>query len=241
MLIGLLIILLFLGFIIYKFAILQKYKTEKIAIDNKSIFNETMNINYNQTNNTIVFEEMVYFDCFSDYVTEENVAFKVKYNENGEISSFYNIVRQKQYISALNINSFMLMSDNLKDKGEVNYSTVKSMKNFLNKNQIKDDIDLIKYIKNNYYLNNNLFTPSTTMKNNYIINTFTQVALPEFKSITLINGDEAKGYIINIKSIVDIKEIHLLHNDNQYIITLSGYEITNTEFISNLLESINFN
>ena len=52
------------------------------------------------------------------------------------------------------------------------------------------------------------------------------------------NGDKIKGYIINTAS---IKEIHLLNKDNQYIITLSGNELTNIEFIKELLETISFN
>ena len=228
--ISLLVVLSFLGFIIYKIVMLQKYKTENISIDNNSIFNEVIDINYNQNNDTI-FEEMKYHDYFKDYVNKENSILKIKYNLDGEIESFYSIVKEKQYIYELSINSMSLI-DNDKDK---------SISNFLNKNEIKDDIDLIKYIKENYYLKNSLFTSVDTMKNNYMINTFTQVSLPEFKSITLINSDNIKGYIINNESDIITKEIHLLHNDNQYIITLSGNEITNKLFINNLLETISFN
>ena len=235
LLVSLLVGLLLVGFIIYKFNMLQKYKTEHISIDNNSIFSETINVKYNQNSDTIIFEKMSYFNYFSDYVNKENTDLKVKYNENGEVSSFYNIAREKQYIHLLNINSFML------DGKNKNYSTEKSMKKFLNDKQIKDDIDLIKYIKGNYYLNNNFFITAEEMKNNYIINSFVQVTLPKFDSITLINGDKIKGYIINAKSTTDVKEIHLLYNDDQYIITLSGNELTNTKFINNLLESIGFN
>lgn len=231
------IVLLLVGLISYKIAILYKYRSEKVSIDNKSIFNETLNITYNQCNDTITFEEMSYCNYFSDHVSKENVYFKVKYDENGKVISFYNIVKDKQYINVLSINSFELSTD---EEKELDYSTGKDMKKFLDKNNIKDDIDLLKYIKDNYYLNSNLFTSSVSIKNNYIINEFALAALPEFESITLINGDKVKGYIVNTKSTTNIKEIHLLYNDNQYIILLSGDEITNINFIKSLLESISF-
>lgn len=232
---------LFLGFIVYKFFMLQKYSTENININNELIFNETMNIKYNQNKDFVSFDEMSYFNYFSDYISREGASFKVKYDENGKVNSFYNIAKEKQYIHVLNINSFMLMSTEENKNGTIDYSTDKSMKEFLNKNEIKDDIDLIKYIKNNYYLNSNLFTPLNKLRNNYIINSLMQVAFAEFESITLINGDEIRGYMINIKTTANVKEIHLLHNDNQYIITLGGNEIINIQFINSLLESIKFN
>ena len=234
---SLLIILLFICFIVYKFVMLQKYKAEYIAINNNKIFNEIMDIEYKEDNNIILFEDMLYFDCFFGYANKENTSFKVKYNENSEVSSFYNIVKEKQYITILNINSFKLISN----EENVNYSTDKNMQELLDDNQIKDDIDLMKYIKEHYYLKSNLFTTTKTMKNNFIINQFIQVSFPEFESVTLIKGDKIKGYILNIKSTINIKEIHLLYNDNQYIITLAGNEITDTSFIKSLLESISFN
>ena len=112
------------------------------------------------------------------------------------------------------------------------------MKDYLNKNNIKNDIDLLKHIKEKYYIKSYIYTPIKTMKSNYIINSFVQIALPEFKNIVLVKGDNTNGYIINTKS---VSEIHLLYNDDQYIITLSGNEITNKEFINNLLETISFN
>lgn len=225
------IIMILATFIVYKFTMLIKYKTENIDINKETIFNETLNIEYSKNDNAIEFDEMSYADYFSDYVEKDNTNFKVKYNENNEITSFYSIVKEKQYINLLNINSFEITEK------ENNYATEKSMKEFLNKNQIKNDIDLIKYIKDNYHLKNSILTNIKTMKNNYILNSFTEITLPEFESITLIKGDKIEGYIINTKN---IKSIRILHNEDQYIITLSGNEIENTEFITDLLESISF-
>ena len=50
--------------------------------------------------------------------------------------------------------------------------------------------------------------------------------------------DYEKEYEHNFKAYV--KEIHLLNNDIQYIITLSGDKITNDKFIIELLKTVKF-
>ncbi len=232
----LLVIILIIGFVVYKFVMLQKYKTDN-TIDTKVIFNETINISYNQSDDNVVFEEMSYYNHFSDYVNKENSSFKVKYDNNNEIVSFYNITKERQYINMLNTNSFELFSDN--KENDISYETEKNMKEFLDKNNIKDDVDLLNYIKKNYYFKNNIFTCTKTMRNNYIFNSLILVAFPEFKNITLVNGS-IRGYIINTASSQNIKEIHLLYNNSQYIITLFGEDITNDDFVKELITSISF-
>ncbi len=137
----------------------------------------------------------------------------------------------------LNTNSFELFSDN--KENDISYETEKNMKEFLDKNNIKDDVDLLNYIKKNYYFKNNIFTCTKTMRNNYIFNSLILVAFPEFKNITLVNGS-IRGYIINTASSQNIKEIHLLYNNSQYIITLFGEDITNDDFVKELITSISF-
>ena len=230
------IVVLFLGFIGYKLIMLQKYKTDIIAMDNKIIFNETMNINYNQSDNNELFDKMTYGNFFTGYNENEN-GINIKYNDNNEVVSFYKIVKDKQYIDVLSVNSYEMFSED--EKNNINFETEENMKKLLDKNNIKDDVDLLKYIKSNYYFKSNIFTCTKTMRNNFILNNLILVAYPEFESITLINGS-LKGYIVNTTSTANVKDIHLLHDNNQYIITLSGEEITNVEFINNLLKSISF-
>ena len=226
------ITLIILSFLVYKIILLQKYTITKINIDNKAIFNQSLKIKPKPIKDSITYEEMTYQNYFSDYIDKDNSNIKVKYDNNNEISSFYSIAKEKQYIYLLDSNSLSL--NNGKDELKTDKKIINK---YLKNNNIKNDIDLLQYIKNNYYLNNNIFTSANTMKGNYIINLFAQVALPGFTSITLIKGNNIKGYIIETKF---IKEIHLLHNTNQYIITLSGKELTNNKFICNLLGTISF-
>ena len=233
LIIKLIIFIILMCFIVFKYVVLLNYKTENIPIDNDSIFNETININYKESDNQTSFGNMTYNNYFSDYVNKENTNFKVKYNSDNKVESFYNISKEKQYIYILNNNSLSLFAD----KEVSSFETEKYMKDYLNKNNIKNDIDLLKHIKEKYYIKSYIYTPIKTMKSNYIINSFVQIALPEFKNIVLVKGDNTNGYIINTKS---VSEIHLLYNDDQYIITLSGNDLTNKEFINRLLESIKF-
>ena len=221
----------------YKLVMLNKYSSEEIEINKDAIFNETITINeeYN-SEETSTHKDMTYGDFFSDYVDTDNNSFKVKRDLNNEVVSYYNIERERQYINLLNIYSFELFTE----EEEKDYSTDISMKKFLSNNNINNDIDLLKYIKDNYYIKNSIFTFASNMKKNFIINTFVEVAFPNFNNIVLIDGN-IKGYIINPKTNIKLKEIHLLNNDNQYVITLFGDEITNDEFINNLLKSIKFN
>ena len=224
------IILVLAIFFAYKSYMLIKYRSEKVTLDKGLIFKETLTIENNSNSKTI--EE--YFEGYEEL--ENNSNFKVKYNDEGEVESFYTLANIEQYVNLLNINSFELYTD---DSIKKNYNTEKDMKDYLSKNKINNDIDLLKHIKENYYFKNNLFTCSKTMKNNYILNNFVLSTLPTFKEIVLIDGS-INGYIIviNTSSEKPIKEVHILNEDKQYIIFLAGNDITSTEFITELLETV---
>ena len=233
--------ILLLGFIIYKLVILNKYKSEYISIDVNKIFNETLNVLDTievDKNEILKFEDLCIRNYFVGYKeVENNSQIKAKYDKYGEVESFYIISSSKQYTQILNFDSFKLYSDDINDN--YNIGTDKQTELYLKANKIENDIDYLKYIKDNYYIKNNIFTPTKTIKNNFLTNTFVQVVLPEFENITLING-RINGYIISLKN-SNAKEIHILNNDIQYIITLSGEGINNNEFIIELLKTININ
>ena len=242
-----LIIILFVAFIVvlllffgYKFLMLNRFKTDNIELNTASIFNEALDVegNLEEEYEKIEFDGMSikkYFYGYED--NENNPDIKVKYNEKKEVMAFYILSSLEQYTKLLSSESLVLYSDNENAVTDVS-KTDKLIKRFLDKNEIENDIDLLNYVKDNYYLKNNIFTLSSKMKTNYTINTFIQVAFPEFESVTLLTGKN-NGYIVNTNN--GIREIHILRGDKQYIITLSGKEITNAEFIKNLLVTVEFN
>lgn len=237
-LIGICILAIFL-LLMCKLYILHKYKSEDIKIDTSLIFNETLTIPdklENNSSDSINYQKLTISNYFQEYVeSTSNPNLKVKYNDNNEVISFYSMSSSKQYIKLLNMKAFELTENN---DSNIELDTDKNMKLLLEKNKINNDVDYLNYIKDNYYFKNNIITNIINIKNNYILNTFVQVTLPEFKNIILLNG-HVNGYIIVMNN--NIKEIHLLHDDEQYIITLSGDEIVNNEFIIKLLSTVKYN
>ena len=218
------IIMVLLVVFIYQLFMLKKYKSEKRDIDLNTIYNETITIKRN--NDNIDIDE--YFDGFVD---KENGSFKVKYDESNNIESYYSTSIKEQYINVLSINSFKLYTNT--SNNNTNINTDNNTKKYLDKHNIKNDVDLLKYIKDNYYFNNNIITLTSDMNINYILNSFVELTRPDFNTITLINGD-INGYIINNNV---AKEIHIMKQEEQYIITLGG-NVANKEFITNMLSTI---
>lgn len=233
--------LLLIAFLVYKLVMLNKYKSDYVAINTNSIFNEILDVTIQQeTGNykTLSFNGLSIQDFFDGYEKSKgNASLNVKYNENGQVISFYSISSINQYIKMMSLDALTLSNDHDNDKLSDN-KTEKNMKLFFEKAKIENDVDYLNYIKNNYYIQNNIFTDVNTMRNNYLLNTFVQVALPEFENIILIDG-KITGYIINMKN-SNIKEIHILNNDIQYIIVLGGDELTSNEFVKKLLSTVRF-
>lgn len=225
----------------YKAFMLNKYSYDKVEMDTNAIFDKIVYVNKEEYDGKRMnIEDMSIANYFEDYTNANPTSLiKVKKNKNQEVESFYSASSMSQYINVLDIESISLGMD---DKDYELINTSDSMKKFLDKNEIKNDIDLLMYIKNNYYFKNNIFTLISNMKRNYILNAFADVTMVDFNSIALIKGD-ITGYIININnsSPYSMKEIHILNKNKQYIITLNGEEITNDEFVNKLLSTVEFN
>ena len=235
LIIGIITVILLI-LLVNKVLILNEYKSEKRDIDQNNFLSKVISILYYVEpieDEIATYEEMTFKNYFEGY--EDNNNFKVKYDENGNIKSYYSINKTNQYIDILNINSFKMYTD--ENLGELDYKTSESMKQFLINNNIKNDLDFLNYIKLNYYhLSSNIFTNLETIKNNFIINEFVNVSLINFDELILINRNLSGFIFVN----QNMKEIHLIKGSDKYIITLSGEDITNDEFVRNLLESIKF-
>ena len=227
------VILCLLLFICYKAVMLYKYQYNEIEFDTNKIFNETITIDRNSEYNgkriylgRISFAD--YFDNYADVRNEYNT--KVKYDNNNKAVAFYSVRKEKQYVNILSNESLENGFNSL--DGELVTTSNNTLK-YLYDHGVRNDIALLKYIKENYYFQSNIFTFTKTMKTNYLLNNFVDNGLLSFNNIVLING-YIDGYIIN----KNIKEIHILKDGMQYIISLYGDEITTNEFITKLLYSI---
>lgn len=111
-------------------------------------------------------------------------------------------------------------------------------KDFLLQNDINDDVDFIKYISENCYERSNLFTSPKKMKENYAINLFTAIVIPDVDSLTLVNGDYT-GYIYNLEvNKRKIREVHIFRNGKNYTFSFVGNEFIRDEYINSLLSTL---
>lgn len=232
----LLIVLVALG-ITYKLVLLKNYYVEEVKFNKDTIFNQTIIVKHTDDNDKVfTYEDMVLKDDFSDW--ERRSSYYVYLNENKEVSKAISIGKDKQYYLDLRSDSYVA------GDGAEDIFTESDRVKFVNDHNIHSDIDLYNYIKDNYYFSSGIFNSIKKIKQNFIVNSFvayTALISEEYNPdtrITLIDGD-LKGYINNVNE--KIKGIHILHNDEQYIITLLGEEMINNEYITNLLNSISFN
>ena len=231
----LIILFIIIIFIVNKCFVLLAYKNNINKSDVTNIFNETIivkNIKKLQ-DNILAFEEISIYDFFEDYEEDNKNTFIMgKKYENNELISYYSIASRNEFIKDLVDNKFELYNDAANKK-----RAKKAITKYLKKNNINNDIDLLKHIKNNYYFKSSFFDSIDNIRNKYIMNTFIYTVLPEYKSIKLIDG-ELKGIFIegNTYSV-----IYLIYNNKLYEIVLMGEEIKTIEFVNRLLETVNFN
>ena len=217
---------------------MHKYHTDKVDIDTSKIFNETLTIKESEYEGEYISIDNLSIANYFDEYEDINGTFKGIYNDEGKVISFYSTGSTNQYIEMLDMKNFEIDID-----GTTNYVTTSNrVKKYLDSHKIKNDIDLLRYIKDNYYFKSTIFTRSKNIEVNQILNTFVSVTLPSFKSITLIDGD-IKGYIYNISTDVDvpIREVHIIIENKQYIVLLAGTEITSNDFIEELLSTVKYN
>lgn len=154
------------------------------------------------------------------------------YNEKSIESAVW-IGQTPQYINIFTSDLMTLYSlDGTSGRGNF---TDADRKYFLLRNDINNDLDFLEYIRNNYYIENNLLTSNRSIKENYAVNLFVSVVIPSIESITTITGDYT-GYIFNIKD--NIREVHILRNDKSYIFTFFGNDLTSNEYINDLLSTL---
>lgn len=222
-----LLVIILLIIVIYKIILLSHYKSLKDYNPN-NIFGKELNIKNKTNNNEDNFYEMFFqnlSNTFEKKVYDENhISFK---NENEVIA----ITKQEQLYKNLYTNLTTLDTKNSK----INFIDKKSNKLFLEKNNIKNDIDLFNYIKNKNNKKLSIFTMITTIKREIAIKSITEIIL--YNEITLINND-LNGYIINQN--YKTREVHILNNDTDYIIYFTGENVTSEQYIMDFLSTINF-
>ena len=226
--------ILILLFVAYKSYLLYQYKVEERDIDTSEIFRDNISITSQEyKGNLFTYEGISFKNDFKNYTKNEHNWYIKKDKNNDVVAALY-ITKMEQY-------HHLLTDGNLKVINGDSNEVVNKLFNeedkiaFKEENDIKDDMDLMNYIKDHYYLRNTIITNHRKIKQNYIINSFVNIALPTFSKITEIKGD-LKGYILHASE--NIRQVHILSGDYQYIMSLVGEELVTNEYITSLLETV---
>lgn len=104
---------------------------------------------------------------------------------------------------------------------------------YLNKYNIKDDVDLIKYIREHKKIDVRFVTPIIKIKENYFFN-FVETNLPELDNITYIEGD-LRGYMYEADT---YKQACIIKDDKLYCLTFYKLNYFTDEVIEDILRSL---
>ena len=104
---------------------------------------------------------------------------------------------------------------------------------YLNKHEIKTDIDLIKYIREREKEDVKFLTPIVKIKENYFFN-FVETNLPNIDNITYIEGD-LTGYMYEMDS---YKQACIIKGDKLYCLTFYKLDYFTEEKIEDILKSL---
>ncbi len=109
---------------------------------------------------------------------------------------------------------------------------------FLEKNNITNDIELIKLLEENKNMKNNIFTSVSKMKENLLIN-YLQIeflgSYTENRDVILINGDYT-GYILEDTN--NTKTAYLIKDNKRYAFLFLGKDYFTDEYIYELLSTV---
>ena len=104
---------------------------------------------------------------------------------------------------------------------------------YLNKNDIKNDVDLIKYIRERKKEDVHFTTPIIKIKENYFFN-FVETNLPSLDNVTYIEGD-LTGYMYETDT---YKQICIIKNDKLYCLTFYKLDYFTEDMIEDILRSL---
>ena len=104
---------------------------------------------------------------------------------------------------------------------------------YLKKYDIKNDIDLIKHIRERKKVECNFFTPIFKIKENYFFN-YIETSLPPIDKITYIEGD-LEGYIFEMDN---YKQVCIIKNGMIYNLTFFKLDYFTDDVIEDVLRSV---
>lgn len=172
-----------------------------------------------------------YFHGFEQGDKDANYEYQMLYDEENKIKAAFMLGVFETRLSTINdynedsnyyeFNHFPLyISDILRNQ-------------FLKNNNINNDVDLVKFIRQRKKINSNFFTPIYKMKENYFFN-FIETTLPELTSVTYIEG-ELEGIIYESEN---YKQACIIKKDKLYCLTFYKLDYFTDEMIYDTINSL---
>ena len=230
------------GFMFYRYTFEKPADVEDIV---KGLKNQsTMNIKKNVLDESeyITIDKFKIKNVLDGYTEDENHSkhvriFRNKVDNNESIYQFTIDFYDYRIIDAFTKGVTLFGDSNIGFlKGDVNAA---DGKDFLEKNNIKNDIDFYKFVADNYFIESNIFTDTKTLKQNYAFNLIASISTPKIDRWTILEGD-ITGYIMNIGTKEDktVWQISVLNNDKWHHITTTDSRFKDDTFLKDFVGSI---
>ena len=230
-----------ISFVFTKLYLLKKYEVK----DYKNEKYQNIINSLNKQDTLTIYKKTISED---DYLSFQNIRIRNDFSEytnemdnTGYASSTYNLYKDSKLLAMFSISTFETYIELFKNN--ILFSSNEDMKNqfkkadrgyMLLKYDINDDIDLLNYLKDNYYQNSNIFSSVRDIKESAALKVFANTITPNVESLTIINGDY-HGYIFNCKN--NLKEVNIIRNNKRYVFIFGG-TLANDEYIKDLLSTL---
>ncbi len=215
-----LLVVLIGGLFSYKLYLVVHYSDKSLDYSYKSIsdaykINDKLTIHTNLLNKDeyIEYNGIKIKNDFKGYESKENSDVTGNYivYTNKDNNSYFSLGVTEPYIDFLH-----LTSDSKEEI--VAKITYKDVKEYLEKNNVKSDLDLWNFIASENY-QKNIFSLGKDIKASYALYEVAYILNPHNKKITLLEGD-LKGYMFTLDN--NVREVNILKNNKRYVFVMSG-------------------
>ena len=214
----------------YKEIIAGLKKQSEITITKKEIPEE----DYYIVNNHFKIKNIL-----DGYQKEKDNIYRKEIEEKNVTVSFF-----LEEVSSMTLtNTFSSSNKNIEFYGDSNLFKnlffLANRQDFLEKNNIKDDVDFYKFVANNYVIKNTFFTSTKEMLQNFAFNYFCYISIPKIDAITYINGD-FRGWIFELGEDKENKvyQITIINDKKHYGFSTNDPRFNEESFMKEVISSI---
>lgn len=191
-------------------------------------FTKTFNIKHTPSNDYLTFHSMKIKNDFNGFTKQED---NLK-----NYDKYYNEEKNSGLIIGMDETKITLLQNNETFYSEQSDFRInnKNITKYLNKNNIKNDMDLIRHVQNANIDSYSIFTSIKGMKERFLLSYIVKMTIPEATEMYKIIGDHG-GYAFVLN---DILEVAIVENDKRYVYSFIGRDYFTDEYINQLLNTI---